>query len=433
MTSAFVDRTLRRVAPGGAVLLALENHFNPTIALSGALRAGPVHAPADNPIVASLTAHMLEKGTRRRSKLEIAEELESRGIGISFSASGGDPDLLDISVTSLSRDAGIAVGALVEMLREPVFPAEELEKEKERLAGSVRQLADQTGWRASTAASRRLYAPGHPYFARSAEEILEALSRTTRDELVRFHRAHYGSAGLVIAAVGDLDREAFTDDLARRIEGFAADAPLSELAVPSPRPSAAGREIVMMKDKVNADVVLCRDGGLRKADPDFLATALGISALGQSTLSSRLGLRVRDTLGLTYGINARIAAGRFAGPFSISLTVAPENLTKAVDAARAVLSEFLETGITEAEMTSEKRSRIGKFKVDLASNAGIAGALESAESYGFGVSYLDEMPARVDRIPREEINEAVARHIRVDDLVEVAAGSFPPEAAPGSA
>src|SRR5215831_9351781 len=144
----FVERTARRAPKGGGIYLALENHFNPTVALSGSLAAGPAHAPAENPILAGLTADLLDKGTLRRSKLEIARELESRAISISFSASGGDPDTLDISLSCLSRDAGVAFAALSEMLREPAFPEEELAHEKERLVGGVRQLADQTSWQA---------------------------------------------------------------------------------------------------------------------------------------------------------------------------------------------------------------------------------------------------------------------------------------------
>ncbi len=421
--ASFAERTARARAGNGTVLLALENPFNPTIALSGSLRAGAAHSPAESPVLAGLTAEMLEKGTRRRSKLEIAAELESRAIGISFSASGGDPDTMDISLSTLSRHAEVACTALVEMLTEPSFPEFELEREKERLIGSVRQMSDQTGWRAQSAASRLLYPRGYPYYSESAEEIIAAIEKTTREDLIEFHRRHYGGATLVLAAVGDLNRGAFLEDFQRRLGAWPAGAfpepPLPAVGAPSGR-----REIVAMKEKVNADVVLEHHGGLRRTDEDFLATTLGISALGQSTLSSRLGLRVRDTEGLTYGIHARVSAGRFAGPFAVSLTVAPQNLERAVASAREVVSGFVAEGVTEKEMADEKRSRIGKFKVDLASNAGIAGALDMAETYGLGVAYLDEFPGRVERIGREEIHAAVRRHIRPEDLVEVAAGDL---------
>jgi zinc protease len=419
----FAERTTRRVADNGATILALENHFNPTLALSGTLRAGSAHSPRENPVLAALTAQMLEKGTRRRAKLVLAEELESRGISISFSASGGDPDTMDISLACLSRDRGIAFGALVEMLSEPAFPSDELAREKERLIGGVRQLSDQTGWRSSTAASRLIYPEGHPYFAETADEIVSAIERAADSDLHAFHERFYGASTLVLAVVGDLGGEEAAADLAGRISSLPRrGAPALELP-PVSSPSARS-EVVRMKEKVNADVLLAHDSGLRRTDADFIATTLGVAALGQSTLSSRLGLRVRDTEGLTYGINARVSAGRFSGPFAISLTVAPANLARAVASARSVAGDFLAGGITEKEMTDEKRSRIGKFKVDLASNSGIAGALDMAETYGFGVGYLDAFPSMVEAVTREQVNAAVHAHLRPSELVEVAAGDF---------
>ena len=421
MSSRFAENTARLEGENGATFLALENHFNPTLALSGTLRAGSAHSPASNPVLAALTAQMLEKGTRRRTKLELAGELENRGISISFSASGGDPDTMDISLACLSRDRVLAFEALVEMLTEPVFPAEELAREKERLVGAVRQLSDQTGWRASTAASRLIYPAGHPYCAETAEEIIAAIEATTTAELADFHERFYRASSLILAVVGDVDRAAVVQELAGLLGPMRTGAAAAIDVPPIHRPASA-RERVRMKEKVNADVLLAHDSGLTRTAADFLPTTLGVAALGQSTLSSRLGLRVRDTEGLTYGINARMSAGRFSGPFAISLTVAPANLDRAVQSARAVLGEFLEGGITEKETLDEKRSRAGKFKVDLASNGGIAGALDMAETYGFGVGYLDAFPASVEKITVEEVNAAVRRHIHPEMLVEVAAG-----------
>jgi zinc protease len=420
---SFRERTVRVAEPSGARYLALENHFNPTIALSGTLRAGSAHSPQSNPVLASLTAHMLDKGTRQRSKMQLAETLESRGISISFSASGGDPDTADISLSCLSRDRQVAFEAVVEMLTQPSFPADELEREKERLIGGIRQLSDQTGWRASTAASRLLYPPGHPYCAETPEEIVDAIGRASTDDLFAFHGATYRRSTLILAAVGDLEAKNTVEEFGRLLSAAPGGTP-PPIAIPPVAPPKSKSEIVRMKDKVNADVLLAHDSGLRRTDADFLATTLGVAILGHSTLSSRLGLRVRDTEGLTYGIHARASAGRYSGPFAISLTVAPSNLQRAVGSARSVAEEFVAGGSTPKEIEEEKRSRAGKFKVDLASNSGIAGALDMAETYEFGVDYLDRFPAMIGALSKDEVDSAVRRHVRPADLVEVAAGDL---------
>jgi len=62
--------------------------------------------------------------------------------------------------------------------------------------------------------------------------------------------------------------------------------------------------------------------------------------------------------------------------------------------------------------------------VDLASNSGIAGALDMAETYGFGVAFLDAFPAMVEAVAREQVDAAVREHLRPSELVEVAAGDL---------
>ncbi len=77
--NSFVERTKRFQLSNGVTLLVLENPANPTVSLAGSMRAGEYFSPAGKDSLAGITASMLGKGTRRRSKLEIAEELESAG------------------------------------------------------------------------------------------------------------------------------------------------------------------------------------------------------------------------------------------------------------------------------------------------------------------------------------------------------------------
>ncbi len=182
----------------------------------------------------------------------------------------------------------------------------------------------------------------------------------------------------------------------------------------------------MLPDKASADVVLALPSDLTRPDPDFLPCSLANSALGQSSLTSRLGVRVRDTEGLTYGIHSSFSATHVAGPFVASLTVKPESRDAAVAATLDEIRKFVAGGMTEKELAEEKSSRTGRFKVDLGSNSGIAQALDAAVYYGFGVSYLDEFPARVAAVTKEQADAAFARRVRPADLTIVSAGTFGP-------
>ena len=419
----FSEAVRGRTLANGARLFVLENHFNPTLALSGSLRAGRLYAPPDRRLIASLTAGELMKGTARRTKLQLAEDLEGRAASLSFSSDGSDPVGVDIGGSALSRDADLLFDALVEVLRMPVFPAEELDKERKRLVGAIRQQQDQTSIRAYEAAMRRIYPAGHPLYRHKGQERIAKVEALDRADLEAFYRERYGASSLALVVVGDVHAERVLDRLEAALESWTAG-PAPTLAapmVPAPVPSS---ETIEMPDKASADVVLALPADLTRTDPDFLACSLANSALGQSSLTSRLGVRVRDTEGLTYGIHSGFSATNVAGPFTVSVTVKPEMRDAALASTLDEVRSFVGGGMTEKELAEEKSSRIGRFKVDLGSNAGIASALDAAIYYGFGVSYLDEFPAKVAAVTREQADAAFARRVRPDAFTVVSAGTF---------
>jgi len=421
---SFDESVRRRTLGNGARLFVLENRFNPTVAISGSLNAGSLFAPPDRRLLASVTAGELAKGTARRTKLQIAEELESRGASLAFSAGGGDPVGVDIGAASLSRDLEVLLDVLAEVLLSPVFPEEELEKERMRLVGVLREQQDQTSVRAFEAASRRIYPRGHPFHRRRVEERIAAVESVSRDELLRFYEARYGAETLLLVLVGDVDSEKILDGLERRL-GSWKRGPSPEIPRPGPVPAAPGSETVRMPDKASADVVLAQPADLVRQDPEYIACILANSALGQSSLTSRLGVRVRDTEGLTYGIHSGFSATYLAGPFAVSLTVKPESRDAAVAATLEEITRFRRGGMTSKELADEQSSHVGRFKVDLASNGGIAHAIDASVYYGLGVSYLDEYPSLVRAVTKEQADVAFAKRVDPDQFTIVSAGSFP--------
>jgi zinc protease len=419
----FAEAVRHRRLANGARLYVLENRFNPTLALSGTLSAGRIYAPAERRLIASLTAGELMKGTARRTKLQLAEDLESRAASLSFASDASDPVGVDVSGGCLSRDTDLLFDALLEVLRFPVFPEDELEREKKRLVGSIRQQQDQTSARAFEDAMRRIYPPAHPLHRNTGPERIARVESLKREDLESFYRARYGAASLILVVAGDVEADRVLDTLERGLSDWPSG---PDPAIPPAAPPAAspGSHTVRMPDKASADVVMAAPSDLRRMDPEYLAASLANSALGQSSLTSRLGVRVRDIEGLTYGIHSSFGATHVPGPFLISVTVKPEMRDAAVASTLDETSKFLREGMTARELAEEKSSRAGRFQVDLGSNAGIAQAVDAAVGYGFGVSYLDEFPAKVASITKEQADDAFRKRVRVEDLTVVSAGTF---------
>jgi zinc protease len=311
--------------PGGARLLVLPRRAKETVHLQGSLLAGHGLLGPEQWSAASLLPDMLERGTASYSRLELARAMEDRGIDLSVSGEGFNPYEVAVSGRCLVRNWRLILELAVEMLRRPTFPAAELDKLRQLRLGELAQSQEDTFLRAFEAFSRLAYPPGHPYFLRPVEERRHGLEESRVSDLARVHAALYGPASLVLAVVGDIAPEEVAGALGELLADWHGG-----LAMPPelPRRTAAdaapGEVRLAMADKPNLDVLLGHPGGLRRADPDFIAAQLGNSVLGHSTLSSRLGMRLRDREGLTYGVISRFfGASLLDGPWATTFSVAP--------------------------------------------------------------------------------------------------------------
>jgi zinc protease len=422
--SGFASRVVREELETGAVLLVLENAATPTVAVCGSLRAGSHFEPKDKPGLARITAEMLKRGTRRRGKLELAGALESVGADVEFDT---DAFAVQINARSLAEDFPALAATLAEMLREPSFPADELEKLKQQTIAAVREQQADTSWRAYERLTQTLFDEHNPFYTHAGERLVESVSSITVEDVRGFYEKFYGGRTLILSVAGDVHAHEAVRVLTDALEGFGGPESASvEVTDPEP-PESARREFVLVKDKANVDVLLGTAAPLRRDAPDYYAAVLANRALGESTLSSRLGLQVRDAEGLTYGIASRFRAPSLAaGPWYIAVSVNPGNVERAIDSALGVLREYVEHGIRPAELDDEKSSAVGSFKVSLSTNAGLARALWNSEFYRLGLDYVERYPELIGRVTVEEVNAAIRKYFRPERLTVVIAGDLDP-------
>lgn len=419
---SFVTRTKRYQFDNGLTLLVLENHTSPQVAMSGYFLAGEFFNPPGKDLLGDLTATMLNKGTQRHTKLELAERLESIGARLGF-------DALTFAASfggrSLTRDFPLLIETLAEELREPRFPVNELEKLRQQYIASIREYLDDTGARAYERMSQLIFDESSPFHRYPPERTIRELESLTVADIEGFYQQYYGAASMIVAVVGDVEAEEVRQ-LFERCLGDWQGAPKPVIEVPTtPLQAAPQRDVVFMKGKLNCNVVIGHASGLRRANPDYYAAIIANRALGQSTLSSRLGLKVRDEMGLTYGINSSFPESGFAdGPFVISVTVAPQNVEIAVNASLEIVNDYIASGITPTELADEQSSMVGGFKVGLATNAGIAGQLASAELFGLGVKQLDDFPELIRAVTKEQVDAAIQKYFQPQRATTVVAGEY---------
>ena len=133
---------VRTELANGITLLAYENFDSPSIVLGGYLWAGSISEPAEQAGLASLTAGMLLRGTKNRSFGQINDTLESVGAQLGYRSSAHS---VGFGGKALAEDLDLLLEILSDSLRQPTFPATELEKLRGQVLTAIQRRADDTG------------------------------------------------------------------------------------------------------------------------------------------------------------------------------------------------------------------------------------------------------------------------------------------------
>lgn len=411
----------RHVLANGMVALIQPNPATPTVSVRGELRIGAVDEPPGQSGLAMFTGASLIRGAGGRSFQQIVAETEERGCSVS---AGGGIHTSGFGGKALVEDLSLVLEILADMLIEPTFPAQDIERLRGQLLMGLRESEQETGTQASRAARELLYPPEHPYSRLSSGSVatVQALSR---DDLAAFH-ARYGPARGALAVVGDVEPAAVIEALERRFGAWApAAAPPARELPPVPPIDAVRRRDVAMPGKVQSDVIWAVHG-LGRADPDYYPAMLANMVLGRLGMGGRLGENVRENQGMAYYCYSGLDADLGAGPWSAVAGVNPANVERVVAAILHEVERFAAEGPTAQELSDARDFLTGSLVLGLETNDGIAGTLLAIERYGLGLDYIDRYPALIGAVTHEQIVDAARRYLSTERYVLAVAG--PPAA-----
>ena len=432
--SSFAKQVQRTVLPNGMVVQVMRNQGTGSVGLSGNIRAGDYFAPNGNELIPSLVAYMLSKGSAKFSKTAIAETLEEMGTNLQFGSGTFAVNFGSSMGHVVAEDLPAYVALMADLLRNPLFLADELKKSKKEWVSFLKTEMSQTNHVARAKLLGELFGPENVYHHKPYEQMLKDLEAVTVADLKAFHKAHYSPQGTILSVVGDMDEAAMLKLVTDSFGDWSGPAakPIDEhrLSTLGDRaskssPQSPERIEIPLADKANVDIRIGLAAPVKRTAKDYFAAKLANAALGEDTLASRLGLVVREKNGLTYGIHSRFENIDFGGaPWVIDLSVNPANVEKALALVDEVVNQYRAEGITDKELSDEAGRAIGSFKVRLRTSAGIAQGLTYSEFVGLGVAGMDSYADQVMAVTRDEVNAAIQSYFRLDNAVTVLAGTF---------
>lgn len=408
----------------GISVVVQENPTNPTFAVRGSIPAGSILDPQGKDGLAAITAAMLTRGTEKRSALEFASALANRGASLT---AGGGNLATSLSARGRTQEFNLVMDLLAEMLRQPAFPADQLDRLKGQALAGLEQEKDDPDSRASRAFERQIYPAGHPLRPASLEEAEAAIKGITRQNVVDFYRSQYGPDRMILVIAGDVKADQVKQALQARLGGW----PKNPQAKPIPTvdltlQTKPERIAISIPDKSETSILWGHAGGLKRSDPDFYATqVLNMILGGGGALNSRLGDVIRDEQGLAYGVFSFYDSDLYPGPFQVSLGTNPSNAERAITSLQSEIRRIREQGVTQREVDEAVAYQTGRFPLRLETNAGLSEVLWVMEFYNLGPDYIDKYGDYYRAVTVAQVNEAARKHLHPDMATLVIAGPAP--------
>jgi zinc protease len=409
----------RAVLDNGTVFLGKHTHATPAVAISLGMRAGSMCDPGDAVGATWLLSRVIDRGTSSRSALDIADELDNRGVALTITVTR---HIVSLVCTCLAEDFEPVFSLLGEMLMHPSLPEAEIATRKGEVVTAIRQDEDSPAVRATESLMALLYPDGHPY-GRRTKGAVETVENLTREQLVGLHADRFAPSELTAVIVGDIEVERAGDLVARVFGDWRKPRPAA-IPLGSP-PLAVGRRrlVIPMMNKAQADLAYGFTT-IRRADPAYEALRLMNNVLGQYALGGRLGDSIRERQGMAYYVSSAVDPNVIEGPLVIRAGVSHANVDRAVTSIDEELTRLVESGISAKELDDSRQYLVGSMPRALETNAAIATFLQSAEFFGLGTDYDLRMPALLRGVTLDEVNAVARRTIDPARATVVIAGPY---------
>jgi zinc protease len=425
-TPAAVEARLERSKlPAGAdVTLLPKKTRGATVNVAMTLRLGNETALQNRSTAGDLVPAMLTRGTAKRTREEISEELDRLKTQLGI-AGGSAQVVVNLETTRPNLEAALRLAA--EVLRQPSFPATEFELlRQEQLAGLEDAKADPQQ-KAFTAYQRHLnpWPKGDPRYAETIEESIAAAQGAKLDDAKAFHRDFYGASAGEIAVVGDFDKAEVSALLAELFGDWKSATAFERLSNPY-RDQPALVQKIEAPDKEQAFLIAGMNLAARDTDPDYPAMILANFMTGGGFLNSRLATRLRQKEGFSYGTGSQFQASAFekSGAFLAYAIYAPQNGDKLEAAMKEEIQKVIDSGFTEQEIAEAKQGWLQQRQVSRGVDRELARTLATRDYQDRTLAFDADLEAKVAKLTAAEIQAAVKKHLAVGEMTFIQSGDF---------
>jgi len=427
VSPANIDARSQRVAltAGVKAVLLPKKTRGETVNLRLVLRYGNLDSLKGYDTASDLLPPLMARGTKNLTRQQIQDELDKNKATLSAS---GDIGTATFTIQTKRDNLPAVIGLLKQILREPTLPAEEFDVlRRQRLAGGEEQLSDPASL-AITRVRRSVspYPKGDVRYIATIEEELENYKAVTQEQVKKLYDKFLSAQVGELAIVGDFDPEPTVKVLREALAGWNSSESYARLPKEFFPNVPGGKQEILTPDKANAVYVAGMAFPMKDTDPDYAAVLMGNYVFGGGSLSSRLGDRVRQKEGLSYGVGSFISADSLDARASLTINAIcnPANIQKVNDVIAEELALLLSKGVTEAELGRAKQGYLQQQQVSRTSDGTLASILGESLFVDRTMAYYSDLEKKINALTPEQVLAALKKRIDPKRLVIVDAGDL---------
>ena len=401
-----LPRLQRHRLSNGLEVLVVPHREMPVVTMNLVVKTGADADGRERAGLASLTADMLDEGTRTRNALELSEQLAAIGARIN---TGAGWDSSAANLLTVTRHMDRALELFADVILNPAFPENELTRVRNTRLVALQQRRDDPNAIASLVYSSLLYGAEHPY-GQPLIGTEASVQRMRVEDMRRFYETFYRPNNAALIVVGDVDTRTLLPKLEQAFRSWQrGEVPATNIARPAPRERAG----IYLVDRPESAQSVLNIGhvGVERATPDYFPLLVLNTILGGQFVS-RVNLNLRENKGYTYGARTAFEHRRGPGPFAASAgvqtAVTRESIIEFMRELRGIRGAI---PIRPEELEAGKQAIIRGYPRGFETPAQIAGRLEDIVLYNLPDDYFNTYIRRVQAVTMQDVSRVANRYL----------------------
>jgi zinc protease len=401
--------------PNGIKIWGIVQKELPRVEYQLVIEGGQLYDEISKAGVASLTASLMNEGTKNKTPEQLEDAIRMLGASISV---GGGTESITIRVSTLARNFEKTLALVEEMLLEPRWDEEQFGLAKSRTVNNIKRSKASPTYLASLQLSKLIYGDANilAYETSGTESTVEGI---TTDDLKNFYAKYFSPNISRFLIAGDIEQTRVEATLAGLNEKWTdKNVPKPVVALPAP-PEKSALYFIDIPDAKQSAIYIGAPS-IPRTDPDFYPLQVANTKLG-GDFNSLFNLILREEKGYTYGARSSVSGMKMSGMFTASSTVRTNSTLESVQIFKDEMEKYRQE-MPQEYIDYTKSSLLKSNARRFETLGSLLGMISTMSAYGLPADYIKQEEAYVKALTPEKQLEYVNKYINPEKMYYVVAG-----------